>query len=119
MHAVKALLARVFSLGNVDACPSWDQSRIFVVLRWPACAMQMLLKMLDDTRKTNDSLTQELMHLKHLADRQAEDIQSRETDLKQQVRSVLLHSWKILPRQCIMQPACLLPFLLANMRPPI
>ena len=43
----------------------------------------MLLKMLDDSQRTNDSLNTELVHLKQLADLQSAEIANRESELQE------------------------------------
>ena len=49
------------------------------------CALQILLTMLESSRKANESLLVEMVHLKQLADLQKADMECREGDLKSQV----------------------------------
>lgn len=50
--------------------------------------LQILLTMLESSRKANDSLSVEMVHLKQLTDLQKADMETRESNLKAQVSRV-------------------------------
>ncbi len=53
--------------------------------------LQVLLTMLETSRKANDSLSVDMVHLRQLTDLQIADIQAREGDLKMQVSKLERH----------------------------